>query len=148
MIDGQAGYGGKAKVFTTAFYTDGTYEVCLIANICNGTDTFCRNITVTTPTTPGVLDYTASNLRPKVGETIQMTAKTDYASNFEWSIFPATYSFVGGTNLNSRNPQVVFNAGGAYTFTLRAWNSAGTRAATEKKVIKTKYVIAVNTAHR
>jgi hypothetical protein len=72
-----------------------------------------------------------------------MTAKTDYASNFEWSIFPATYSYVGGTNLNSRNPSVVFNAGGAYTFTLRAWNSAGTRAATEKKVIKTKYVIAV-----
>jgi PKD repeat protein len=143
MIDGNSGYGGKAKVFTTAFYTDGTYEVCLIASICNGTDTFCRNITVTTPTVAGYLDYAASNLRPKVGETIQMTAKTDYASNFEWSIFPATYSFVGGTNLNSRNPLVVFNAGGAYTFTLRAWNSAGTRAATEKKVIKTKYVIAV-----
>ncbi len=130
-------------MFTTAFYTDGTYEVCLIASICNGTDTFCRNITVTTPTVAGYLDYAASNLRPKVGETIQMTAKTDYASNFEWSIFPATYSYVGGTNLNSRNPLVVFNAGGAYTFTLRAWNSAGTRAATEKKVIKTKYVIAV-----
>ena len=143
MIDGNSGYGAKNKVFTTAFYTDGTYEVCLIASICNGVDTFCRNITVTTPTTAGFLDYSASNLRPKVGETIQLKAKTDYASNFEWSIFPASFSFVGGTNLNSRNPQVVFNAGGAYTFTLRAWNSAGTRAATEKKVIKTKYVIAV-----
>jgi hypothetical protein len=98
---------------------------------------------VTTPTGPGYLDYAASNLRPKVGETIQLKSNTDYASNFEWSIFPATYSFVGGTNLNSRNPFVVFNAGGAYTFTLRAWNSAGTKAATEKKVIKTKYVIAV-----
>jgi PKD repeat protein len=143
MIDGNSGYGAKAKVFTTAFYTDGTYEVCLIASICNGVDTFCRNITVTTPTVPGYLDYAASNLRPKVGETIQLKSNTDYASNFEWSIFPATYSFVGGTNLNSRNPFVVFNAGGAYTFTLRAWNSAGTKAATEKKVIKTKYVIAV-----
>jgi hypothetical protein len=143
MIDGNSGYGAKAKVFTTAFYTDGTYEVCLIASICNGEDTFCRNITVTTPTGPGYLDYAASNLRPKVGETIQLKSNTDYASNFEWSIFPATYSFVGGTNLNSRNPFVVFNAGGAYTFTLRAWNSAGTKAATEKKVIKTKYVIAV-----
>jgi PKD repeat protein len=143
MIDGNSGYGAKAKVFTTAFYTDGTYEVCLIASICNGVDTFCRNITVTTPTGPGYLDYAASNLRPKVGETIQLKSNTDYASNFEWSIFPATYSFVGGTNLNSRNPFVVFNAGGAYTFTLRAWNSAGTKAATEKKVIKTKYVIAV-----
>ncbi len=143
MIDGQSGYGGKAKVFTNAFYTDGTYEVCLIASICNGIDTFCRNITVTTPTAPGAVDFVASNLRPKVGETINITTKTDYASNYEWSIYPATYSFVGGTGINSRNPQLVFNTGGAYTFTLRAWNSAGTRAATEKKVIKTKYVIAV-----
>jgi hypothetical protein len=133
----------KRQVFTTAFYTDGTYEVCLIAGICNGVDTFCRNITVTTPTAPGHVDFVASNLRPKVGETIQLKSNTDYASNFEWSIYPATYSYVGGTTLNSRNPQLVFNAGGSYTFTLRAWNSAGTRAATEKKVIKTKYVIAV-----
>jgi PKD repeat protein len=143
MIDGNSGYGAKAKVFTTAFYTDGTYEVCLIAGICNGVDTFCRNITVTTPTVPGNVEFVASNLRPKVGETISITTKSDYASNYEWSIYPATYSYVGGTTLNSRNPKLVFNAGGAYTFTLRAWNSAGTRVATEKKVIKTKYVIAV-----
>jgi PKD repeat protein len=143
MIDGNSGYGAKAKVFTTAFYTDGTYEVCLIAGICNGVDTFCRNITVTTPTAAGQVDFVASNLRPKVGETINITTKSDFASNYEWSIYPATYSYVGGTTVNSRNPKLVFNAGGAYTFTLRAWNSAGTRAATEKKVIKTKYVIAV-----
>ena len=91
MIDGNSGYGAKAKVFTTAFYTDGTYEVCLIAGICNGVDTFCRNITVTTPTTPGAVDFVASNLRPKVGETINITTKSDYASNYEWSIYPATY---------------------------------------------------------
>ena len=143
MIDGNSGYGAKAKVFTTAFYTDGTYKVCLIAAICNGVDTFCRNITVTTPTSAGAVDFTASNLRPKVGETVDLKSTTDYASNFEWSVYPATFSYVGGTNVNSRNPKVLFNAGGAYTFTLRAWNSAGTRAATEKKVIKTKYVIAV-----
>jgi PKD repeat protein len=120
MIDGTSGYGAKAKVFSTAFYTDGTYDVCLIAKICNGVDTFCQKITVNTPTAPGIVDFAASNLRPKVGEAISITTKTDYASNFEWSIYPATYSLVGGTTINSRNPKLVFNAGGAYTFTLRA----------------------------
>jgi len=143
MIDGTSGYGAKAKVFTNAFYTDGTYRVCLIAKVCNGVDTFCRNITVNTPTGPGFVDFTASNLRPKVGEIVSIKTKTDYASNFEWSIYPATYSFVGGTTINSRNPQLLFSVGGAYTFTLRAWNTPGGRASTEKKIIKTKYVIAV-----
>jgi len=94
MIDGTSGYGAKAKVFTNAFYTDGSYNVCLIAKVCNGTDTFCRNITVKTPTGPGFVDFTASNLRPKVGEVVTIKTKTDFASNFEWSIYPATYSFV------------------------------------------------------
>lgn len=143
MIDGTSGYGAKAKVFSTAFYTDGTYNVCLIAKICNGVDTFCNKITVTTPTAPGIVDFVSSNLRPKVGEAISITTNTNYASNFEWSIYPATYSLVGGTTINSRNPKLVFNAGGAYTFTLRAWSTPGGRTATEKKVIKTKYVIAV-----
>jgi len=143
MIDGTSGYGAKAKVFSTAFYTDGTYNVCLIAKICNGIDTFCNKITVNTPTAPGIVDFVASNLRPKVGEAIAIKTNTDYASNFEWSIYPATYSLVGGTTINSRNPKLVFNAGGAYTFTLRAWSTPGGRTATEKKIIKTKYVIAV-----
>ncbi len=143
MIDGTNGYGAKAKVFSNAFYTDGTYEVCLIAKVCNGIDTFCKLITVNTPTQPGLLDFTSSNLRPKVGESVTIKTNTDYASNFEWSIYPSTFSYVGSTNSNSRNPQIVFNAGGAYTFTLRAWSTAGGRASTEKKIIKTKYVIAV-----
>jgi len=143
MIDGSDGYGIGQAIYTHTFTTDGTYEVCLIAEVCNGNDTACQNITVITPTKPGDLDFVSSNQRPKVGEKIKLTTTTDYASNFEWSIFPATFSWAGSSNANSRNPEIIFNAGGPYTFTLRAWNTSGTRAATEKKVIKTKYVIAV-----
>ena len=143
MIDGTDGYGQGEAAYTHTFGTDGTFEVCLIAEVCNGNDTACKNITVITTTEPKELDFTASNLRPKVGESITLTTNTDYASRFEWSIFPATFSYAGTSNSGSRNPQLIFNAGGAYTFTLRAWNAAGGRAATEKKVIKTKYVIAV-----
>jgi len=142
VVDGNDNMGNMSS-FTNTFNTDGTYQVCLIASVCNGTDTFCKNITAVTPSTPVFVDFVASNQRPKTGETVTFSTKTDLASTFDWSIFPATFSYVGGTNSNSRNPKIVFTAGGAYTFTLRAWNAAGTRVLTESKVIKTKYVIAV-----
>ena len=142
MVDGTSSMGNMSS-FTNTFNTDGTYQVCLIASVCNGTDTFCKNITAVTPSTAVFVDFVASNQRPKTGETVTFSTKTDLASTFDWSIFPATFSYVGGTNANSRNPKIVFTAGGAYTFTLRAWNAAGTRVLTESKVIKTKYVIAV-----
>jgi plastocyanin len=142
MIDGNNNMGNMSS-FTNTFNTDGTYQVCLIASVCNGTDTFCKNITAITPSTPVFVDFVSSNQRPKTGETVSFSTKTDWASTFDWSIYPATFSYVGGTNSNSRNPKIVFTSGGAYTFTLRAWNAAGTRVLTESKVIKTKYVIAV-----
>lgn len=136
-------YMGFNPNFNYTFTTDGTYEVCVAASTCNGGDTFCKNITIVTPTGPGALDFVASNLRPKLGETVQLTTTTDYANAFEWSIFPLTYSWVSG-GANSQNPQIKFNAGGPYTFTLKAWNTVGGQTQTEKKLIKNKYVIALD----
>lgn len=137
-------YMGFNPDFTYQFSSDGTYEVCLVASTCNGADTFCGNIKIDVPTAPGSLDFTASNLRPKLGETVKLTTTTDYANQFEWSIFPLTYTWVSG-NQFSRNPEIKFNAGGPYTFTLKAWNStANVPSQTEKKLIKNKYVIALD----
>ena len=143
QIDGNPSVGAKNSL-DYVFSTDGQYQVCLVAATCNGNDTFCKNITIVTPTKPGILDFTADKQRPRVGDVVTLSTNTDYASNFEWSIFPTTYSFINGTNSNSRNPQVVLTTGGSYTFTLIAWNSVGGRVATEKKLIKNKYVIAVS----
>ncbi len=126
---------------STAFFTSGTYDVCLRASTCNGDDTFCAPMQINTPSAPGKLDFTADNIRPKAGDLVTITTKTDYANNFEWSIFPTTFTYQGGTTVNSQNPQIKFTGCGPYTFTLKAWNSVGTRAATEKKVIKNKYVV-------
>ncbi|MCC7297038.1 MAG: DUF5011 domain-containing protein [Bacteroidia bacterium] len=136
-------YMGFNPEFNYTFTTDGTYEVCVAATTCNGSDTFCDNITIVTPTKAGALDYTASNLRPKVGEVVKLTTTTDYANTFEWSIFPLTYTWVSG-GANARNPEIKFTAGGAYTFTLKAWNSVGGQVATEKKLIKNKYVVVLD----
>ncbi len=130
--------------YSDKYFTDGTYKVCLFANTCTGIDSFCDNITVQTPTTAGFVDYTASNLRPVIGELVSVATKTDYADNFEWSIFPTSYAFEPGSSKNSQNPQIRFTKGGAYTFTLSAWNATGTKGSTEKKVIKNKYLIVLD----
>jgi hypothetical protein len=57
---------GTGENYTEFFSTDGTYEVCLVAQTCNGNDTFCDNITIVTPNKPGYLDYTADNDSPNV----------------------------------------------------------------------------------
>jgi len=133
-----------APDFSNKFTTDGNYQVCLIASTCTGVDTFCDYLAVQTPNAPGNISYTASNLRPVIGELITLTTQTDYADNFEWSIFPTSFTYENGTTKNSRNPQIKFSKGGPYTFTLSAWNSYGTKAATEKKIIKNKYVIVLD----
>ncbi|MDA1112299.1 MAG: DUF5011 domain-containing protein [Bacteroidetes bacterium] len=135
---------GTGENYTEFFSTDGTYEVCLVAQTCNGNDTFCDNITIVTPSKPGYLDYTADNVRPNVLDVVSFTTKTDYANQFEWSIFPTSFSYMNGTSASSQNPQIKFLKGGAYTFTLKAWNSVGGDSATQKKLIKNKYVIVLD----
>jgi hypothetical protein len=133
-----------AKDFSYIFTTSTTYEVCLAVNTCNGGDTFCNNITIFTPQAPGSLDYVASNVRPKVNDLVKITTSSDYANMFDWSIFPTTFTYENGTSASSKNPELKFLVGGPYTFTLRAWNSDGGKTATEKKLIKNKYVIALD----
>jgi PKD repeat protein len=48
-----------------------------------------------------------------------------YGDTYEWSVQPNTINFEGGTNANSLNPQVSFNASGYYTVQLIATNSIG-----------------------
>jgi hypothetical protein len=135
---------GTGENYTEFFSTDGTYEVCLVAQTCNGNDTFCDNVTILTPTKPGALDYTADNVRPNVLDVVSFTTKTDYANKFEWNIFPTSFTYMNGTSATSQNPQIKFLKGGAYTFTLKAWNSVGGDSATQKKLIKNKYVIVLD----
>jgi len=137
---------GFSETFTRVFTADGTYTVCLAATTCSGSDTFCKTIDIVTPSKPGTLDFTASNVRPDAGKTVDFTITSDYATNFDWNIFPTTYTVVSGAlNGTSKKLSLRFDQGGCYTFTLKGWNSAENPAgSTEKKVIKNKYVCALN----
>ena len=135
---------GFTKDFSTTLFTNGNYRVTLLARTCTGVDSSSKIITINTPSTPGFADFAADNVRPSIGDVVRFKTITDYANNFEWSIFPTSFKYINGTSKNSQNPQIEFLAGGAYTFTLSAWNAFGTKANTDRKVIKNKYVICLN----
>ena len=80
----------------------------------------------TAASTP-VVDFNASNVYPLVNtEVVTLTdASTNSPFYWQWYITPATYTFTGGTNAYSQNPQVTFSAIGTYTVVLYAANTAG-----------------------
>lgn len=64
-------------------------------------------------------------------DTVQLTDRSPAAGfgvtyTYNWSISPATYAFVSGTNAASKNPKAQFNAPGLYTVSLRINTSANT----------------------
>ena len=133
-----------SKDFSYTFNSTGDFHLMLVARTCTGVDTVIKKFNVYLPAAPGSLDYVASNVRPNVNDVVKITTKTDFATNFEWNIFPTTFSYENGTSSTSKNPEVKFTKGGAYTFTLTAYNAPGGQSATTKKVIKNKYVIVLD----
>lgn len=76
---------------------------------------------------PPVAQFIANPTTVSVGGTSQLTDQsTGSPTNWAWVITPATgWSFAGGTNAYSQNPQLTFLAGGSYTVQLTASNSTG-----------------------
>jgi PKD repeat protein len=56
-------------------------------------------------------------------------------TSWKWTFSPSTVSFVNGTNSNSQNPTVQFDAAGSYTIKLVVGNSAGSDSLTMKDII-------------
>ncbi|TNE75307.1 MAG: PKD domain-containing protein, partial [Bacteroidetes bacterium] len=56
-------------------------------------------------------------------------------SSWTWSISPATFVFVNGTNANSQHPEVQFTSNGTYSVSLTAGNCAGTNLTTQSNLI-------------
>lgn len=71
-----------------------------------------------------------------MGETVTFTDNSSYTpTSWTWTITPATFSFVGGTNANSQNPQVNFTAAGNYNIQLNATNATGSDLETKNGYI-------------
>ena len=71
-----------------------------------------------------------------MGSTITLSDNSSYTpTGWTWTITPATFTFAGGTNANSQNPQVVFTAGGTYNIQLEATNAHGSDINTKNAYI-------------
>ncbi len=70
------------------------------------------------------------------GDRVDLTDLSSFSpSSWAWTISPASFSFVSGTNASSQHPKVVFNAAGTYSIQLTATNATGTDVATKPNSI-------------
>jgi PKD repeat protein len=73
-----------------------------------------------------------------MGNTVTLIDQsTNGPTSWNWSISPATFTFVNATNATSSSPDVVFNATGTYTITLVTTNFAG--ADTVEKIVNVNF---------
>lgn len=83
------------------------------------------------------VEFVANNTTPSVGETVTFTNQsTGTAAGYQWSITPATHTYVNGTSAFSENPQVQFSTTSSYTVNLQVYNTAGYGIRTRTSYIK------------
>ena len=75
---------------------------------------------------PPVPAFAANYTSVCVGSTVTLTDKSTFTpTGWQWTITPATFTFVNGTTAASQNPQVQFSTTGAYSVQLNASNAFG-----------------------
>lgn len=82
-------------------------------------------------------DFNASATNVTEGTTVTLTdLSSNSPSSWSWSVSPASgWTYAGGTNASSQNPQITFNTAGTYTVALTATNGNGSDTET-----KTNYI--------
>jgi hypothetical protein len=76
--------------------------------------------------TSPIAEFTSNETQLCNNAIITLDNTSLYATTYEWSFLPNTITFENGTDSNSANPQVSFNAPGDYSIQLIASNTIGT----------------------
>jgi PKD repeat protein len=115
------------------------YTVSLMVANSFGNDTETKTNYINVNGVP-VADFSASNTTPAIGETILFSdLSTNGPTSWNWSFFPTTITYTGGTNASSQNPQVQFNAEGTYNVSLTVTNTWG-----NDTELKNNYILVSN----
>lgn len=143
----QAGSTLSDRVVYVSFSNATSYTVKLTATNPSGQDIEAKdnyiNVSTNSLAKPEA-DFIASNTFPLLND--ELVNLVDLSANnptsHQWTITPSTYTFQNGTDENSRNPSLKFNALGLYTISLLVENSYG-----NSSVSKTSYiqVVGLNT---
>lgn len=82
-------------------------------------------------------DFSANDSSICAGSSVSFSdLSSNNPSAWAWTISPASYTYTGGTNSSSQNPQVQFNNAGSYTISLNASNSFGNTNLTKTAFIQ------------
>ena len=118
----------------------GTYTVTVThkGSLSGGSQNYSLIITGKSgaPAAP-VANFSADDITPVIGQVVNFSdLSLNIPTSWNWSFSgPGNATYVGGTNANSQNPQVQFDAVGNYTVTLIATNAYG-----NDTEIKTNYI--------
>ncbi|MBI1222176.1 MAG: DUF5011 domain-containing protein [Bacteroidetes bacterium] len=110
--------------FTQTFANSGTYEVKLRARSCSGSDLDSIQVSIVTPTSSPVTDFTANKLILDITETSDLSDLSHFgATQWEWTAEPSSDAVF--SNAYSSNPSVFFTSPGTYRICLKTDNGAG-----------------------
>jgi len=127
-ISGDQGFNWQNVQVNLAPYAGSVVNIRFRANTGPDfqSDIAIDDVQVLLSTASPVADFTPDNAAPCIAETVILqNNSSNYPSTYNWTITPATYQFVNGTNASSINPQVQFNAIGTYSVTLDVTNNNG-----------------------
>jgi len=116
---------------------DGTYTITIDheGDLTNDEQNYTLIVTGIVINAPEA-DFVADNVNPEEGQTVTFTDQsTNNPTSWIWSFDPNTVSFVNGTDANSQNPQVTFDAAGQYTVSLTATNATGDDTETKQNYV-------------
>ena len=125
----------------------GTYTITVThkGSLSGGNQHFSLIITgkASIPAVP-LAEFSADNVVPLLGSTVTFTdLSSNLPTTWQWSFSgPGNANFVNGTNANSTNPEVQFDANGFYTVTLFVSNAQG-----NDTEIKTNYIEVTNVSY-
>ncbi|RYY23742.1 MAG: hypothetical protein EOP41_06285, partial [Sphingobacteriaceae bacterium] len=128
------------------FNAPGVYQITLSIGTENcGAVTTSQNIVVnTTPTVSlsadkpfcGTNQTLTFNASPGATQTLFDGTTADQANTYSWTVTGGAYSFVNGTNANSKYPQLLFTDFAVYTVTATQTNNCGTASDSQQLEFK------------
>lgn len=134
--EGTFGTSYSRKTVDLSAYNGQSVYIAFVMTNDDGDDWYVDSVKVNGTCINPVAAFSASATTTCQNNTITLTdASTNVPTSWAWTITPATYTFVGGTNASSQNPQVQFTAAGNYNIVLTATNSCGSDAETKNNYI-------------
>jgi PKD repeat protein len=115
----------------------GYYDVTLIASNYLGSDTlYIENYINSSTTILPEVSYSVDNPVPCTGDTIRFTDSTIYNPvEWLWGFYPDSVTFVNGTSVHSRNPEIIAGLPMPYNVTLTASNINGSTTVTKTSMV-------------